>query len=97
MEDGLKIILEESFSIELNANDFFGYACAMSVSLDALDLEWAIPFVAENPVYGVRAIMCYIQNSLPIKPHRSSGLKNALKSLKKLSPKLNSDNDWQDN
>ena len=38
--DDLRGLINGSFGIAMNANDFFNYACADMVLIDAQDLEW---------------------------------------------------------
>jgi len=55
----------------LNANDFFGYACADAVELDTVDLSWVIPIVKKYGVEGVEACMSYIRQCFSVREIRT--------------------------
>ena len=84
----IKKIVDSSFFIVLNANDFFGYACSDSVQIDTDDLHWIIPIVKKYPKYGLDACMAYIAKQLPIKPYLTEEFKKAYLELEKLKPEV---------
>jgi hypothetical protein len=95
MENPYKKIIESSFSIDLNANDFFEYACSQAVSVNMSDLqEWIIPFVEEWGDVGVDVILSYIQNQKPIAPYETDEFKKAMDALIKKNPNVYSDWDY---
>lgn len=89
-EDAERLLLNCSFSIELNANDFFGWATAYSVHLSIFDMWWALPIVKKYGRVGISAVMCYIEQQLPIRPHRSFELIKACREIKELDPQVQS-------
>lgn len=81
-------IVNGSFGIEMNANDFFAYACADSVSLDPKDLPWVTDIYSRFGDEGVNACLSYIGNTLPIEPWRTPGFNEALKAVEEMRPKV---------
>lgn len=77
------------FSIELNANDFYGYACSDSERLDPMDLEWALPIIRKyGYIDGTSAVMSIISQLMPIKEYQTEGFNRAMKEIKELNPKI---------
>lgn len=74
-------IVNSSFGIYLNANDFFQYACADAVLLDPYDFEWALPIIRKYGYEGEQAVMSKIRGILPIKPHITPKFEQALEEL----------------
>ena len=62
----LKILQSYTFYIELNANDFFGYACADSVKTDNVDL--LIKTITNFGQGGLEAFMVHSRGGYPISP-----------------------------
>jgi len=94
-EETYKELLRYSFSIDLNANDYFYYACAMSVTVNMEDIEgWILPFLDKYPKRGMDVCMAYIQNQEPIKPWVSDEFKSTMGELLKISPEVHSDCDY---
>jgi hypothetical protein len=83
-----KLLLKNSFFIALNANDFFGWACADVVELDICDLSWVIPIVQKYKDEGIGAVMSYIRKCEPLKPYQTEKFKQAYNELEELSPKV---------
>jgi hypothetical protein len=73
--------VKNSFGIALNANDFFGYACADMVMIEYGDFHWAMPIIRKYGIDGEAAVMSKIADSLPIKPHITEKFKNALEEI----------------
>jgi hypothetical protein len=86
--DALKTILNYSHSITLNANDFFGYACADAIDLDICDLFWVIPIVQKYGYDGIAASMYYIRKCKPIEPIINEKFEQAYKEIEELKPKV---------
>lgn len=77
------------FSIKLNANDFYAYACSDSESLDPMDLEWALPIIRKyGYIDGTSAILSSISQLMPIKEYQSEGFHQAMKEIKELNPTI---------
>ena len=87
-EEALQILLKYSFSITLNANDFFGFAVADAVELDVADLKWALPFIVKYKDDGVNAVMSYVAQCKPLKEYQTKEFKQALKEITKLEPRV---------
>lgn len=95
MENPYKKIIESSFSIDLNANDFFEYACAQAVTINAWDIEeWVAPFIEEWGEVGVNVVLSYIQNQKPIPPYETEEFKKAMAVLTEKNPEVHSDFDY---
>lgn len=77
----------DSFGMELNANDVFMYACAMSVYLDSCDFWWAVPVVKEYGPDGEIAVMGKILGMDPIKPRITEKYKAAKKMIEDMDIK----------
>jgi hypothetical protein len=80
------IICGSTFNIELNANDFFGYACAGSVELCIIDTRWAFPIIEEFGDSGLNAVMSYIEDCLPIEERIDEDFHKALNKITQLQP-----------
>ena len=89
--DDLISIIKGSFGIAMNANDFFDYACAESVTIDAKDLEWVLPIYKKYSWRGIDACMAYIAKRMPIKPHITKEFEEAYEEIKKMNPKVHSE------
>ena len=86
--DAYKLLLDSAHMILLNANDFFGYACADAVELDTSDLNWVIPIVQKYGDDGIAATMSYIRKCKPIEPRIDEKFEQAYKEIKELKPKV---------
>jgi len=94
-EETYKELLRCSFSIDFNANDYFYYACAMSVAINREDIEgWILPFVEKFPKRGMDVCIAYIQNQEPITPWVNDEFKSTMDELLKISPEVRSDCDF---
>lgn len=87
----IKNILKYSFGILLNANDFFGCACADAVLLDANDIEWAALIVDKYGIDGVNAVMSFIRKEKPLPSYQTDKFEQAYKELEYLNPDVWSD------
>ena len=95
MENAYKKILDSSFSIDLNANDFFSYACSHTVSVNASDIfAWIAPFVEKWGTIGIDVALAYVQNQKPIAPYETEEFKSAMEELINQNPKVCSDWDF---
>jgi len=86
-----KLLLDSAHMILLNANDFFGWACADAVELDVTDLSWVIPIVKKYGVEGVEACMTYIRQCFPVKEIRTERFEKAYDEIEELKPKVYSE------
>ena len=84
----LKEILSGSFGIALNANDLFQYACAETIVVDPLDLDWILPIFKNYKWDGLNACMAFLTNRMPIKEVQNEGFKAAYTDLVALNPKV---------
>lgn len=89
--DDLRGLINGSFGIAMNANDFFNYACADMVLIDAQDLEWVIPIYKKYSWKGIDACMAYIAKQMPIKPHITKEFEEAYAEIEKINPKVHSE------
>jgi hypothetical protein len=67
-ETPLEILMDWSFDMTLNANDFFQYACADGVKFSTDDLWIMLPLIKKHGHSGVKAVMSYIRKQKPIRP-----------------------------
>lgn len=89
--DELIALLNGSFGIACNANDFFDYACADSVLIDALDLKWVLPIYKKYPRAGLNACMSYIAKQKPINPYITKEFEEAYAEIETLNPDVQSE------
>jgi hypothetical protein len=94
MNNPYKTLVEGSFSIDLNANDFFAYACSWSLTINSSDTGWIIPFIETHENVGLDVVMCYIQNKKPIPPYETEEFNLAMQDLIELNPTVYSDWDY---
>lgn len=88
MEKALKLILDSSFYLSINANDFFAYATADAVELCPIDLKWVLPIVEKYEKDGLYAVMSYIEDCLPLQEYQSKKFFQILNELKTLQPPI---------
>lgn len=87
-EELIELILNSSY-VQLNASDFYSYACSDSELLDPMDLEWALPIIRKyGYIDGTNAVMASISQLVPIIEHHTEGFNNAMKEIKELNPKI---------
>jgi len=89
--DDLSELVNGSFGIAINANDFFNYACGDMVIIDALDLKWVLPIFAKYKWKGIDACMSYIAKQMPIKPHITKEFEEAYAEIEKINPTVHSE------
>lgn len=63
----LDFIIANSFSVTLNANDFFGYACADAVEVEIPEMEKLIQMAMAHGNAGIYAFMAWHEGCEPIK------------------------------
>lgn len=90
-EEDLRKLINGSFGIMMNANDFFAYACADAVTIDPKDLEWVMPIFQKYSWTGIDACMAYIVKHMPIKPHITKEFEEAYAEIVKLNPQVHSE------
>jgi hypothetical protein len=95
--EAYKKIIDDSFGIDLNCNDFFMFACAWSMRVYPEDITWMSKFVSSKPDEdfwpATNACMAYIANREPIKPHISEKFIKYIEELKESKQKVFSDLD----
>lgn len=84
-------LVNGSFGITCNANDFFNYACADAVTISPADLKWVLPIVKKYGHDGENACLSYIAKQQPIKPWITEKFQAAYKEIEELNPKVNSE------
>jgi hypothetical protein len=89
--EGIKELLNSSFYLYLNANDFFQAACADMVVFSPYDTHWAAPIAAKYKQDGVNAIMSYIRKQQPLGPYHTAAFKAAYDELVALNPVVDSE------
>jgi len=91
LHDDLISLVKGSFGIQMNASDFFNYACADSVLIDSMDLKWVIPIYKKYSWTGIDACMAYIAKQMPIEPHVTKEFKEAYAEIEKIKPEVHSE------
>lgn len=86
-----KLIIQNSFQIDMNCNDFFAYNTAWSLSIDEEDFEWIVPFVVKHKQAGIDAVCAYIENMQPLKPLITKEFETAIQELIDRNQKVYSD------
>jgi hypothetical protein len=84
----VKTLLDNCFCVVLNANDFFGYACADAQQIDAPDLAWVLPIITAHGLAGLDAVMSHIAKRDPIKEHMTPEFLAARISIQEVSPNV---------
>jgi len=87
----LEKLVNESFGIMCNANDFFAFATADSVTIEPADLKWVLPIYEKYPEAGLNACMAYIAKIKPIKPWQTEEFNKAYAELEELNPEVQSE------
>ena len=90
--EALLELVNGSFGITCNANDFFQYACADAVTISPDDLKWVLPIIKKyGYIDGENACMAYIAKLKPIKPRLTEKFQAAYKEIEKLNPEVHSE------
>jgi hypothetical protein len=92
--EAYKIFLYGSFEIQMNANDFFYYASAHSVSIYIGDFNWVLEHIEKWGNSGLDSCLAYIQNQEPIEPHRTDEFNKAIQELIVTKQEVYGDVDW---
>jgi hypothetical protein len=87
-----KLLLQDAFTITLNANDFFEYATADGVNLETDDLPWVLPIVQEYGQDGINAVLAYIRKQEPLAYWINLKYETAMNKLKLQAPEVHSEN-----
>lgn len=100
-EEAYVYIINDAFSVNVNCNDFFAYACAWSLELDSSDIKWIAEFISkvdhESEIsVAHNACLAYIANREPIKPWVNESFLKYIEMLKELDPVVYSDFDYSD-
>lgn len=94
-----KRIIRDAFTVSLNCNDFFAYACAWAMEVFPEDIEWMAKFAAskkeEDFWPAVSACMAYIANREPIKPHVTETFLKFIEELKDAEQIVYTDLDYE--
>lgn len=89
------LFLRNTVQVDMNANDFFEYACAHSVSIDESDFDWILTHIQKWGQSGMDAVIAYVFNQIPIKPVVNEKFEKALSELTQRDQKVFGDIDWQ--
>ena len=80
-EEAYERMLADTFQLQLNAGDFFYFACAQMLNVVSEDVEWVVEHIQQFGDDGLYSAMAYIQNQEPIKPYLTDKFNEALKVL----------------
>lgn len=93
LSDALAMIIGGAFTLDMNANDLFAYACSHSVTIDSSNVKWMIPIIQKYGSSGLDACVAYVANMEPIDPWKNKDYILAIDAIKKLSPVISGDKD----
>lgn len=88
-------LLDYSFGVELNANDFFHYATAQMVVVSNADVDWICEHIQKYDRVGLDAVMAYIQNHPPLPRYCTPHFDMAIQELMERNQEVVGDVDWQ--
>jgi hypothetical protein len=92
--EAYKRLLADSFQLDMNAGDFFYYACAQMLPVVAEDVDWVAEHIQEFEDEGLYSAMAYIQNQEPILPYLTQDFDKAIKVLMDRKQEVFGDIDW---
>lgn len=93
-EEAYERMLADTFQLQLNAGDFFYFACAQMLNVVSEDVDWVTEHIRQFGDDGLYSAMAYIQNQEPIKPHLTDKFNEALKVLVDRKQEVFGDIDW---
>jgi hypothetical protein len=93
--EAVKMFHQSMFSADMNANDFFAFATAQSVSIAEEDFDWILEHTEKYAYDGLYACLAYIQNMEPIKPNINYMFNQAINELIDRNQKVSGDVDWE--
>lgn len=83
-----EIILDGTFSLDFNCNDFFEYSTSESLTVCSDNLDWMKPIVKKYGQEGLDACLSYIAGRMPILPHQTVNFNLAVAELNEIKPKV---------
>lgn len=92
--EAYKRLLADTFQLQLNAGDFFYYACAQALNVVSEDVDWVIEHIRQFGDEGLYSSMAYIQNQEPILPYQTHDFEAAMKVLVDRKQVVEGDIDW---
>jgi len=92
--EAYKRLLADTFQLQLNAGDFFYYACAQMLNVVSEDVEWVVEHIQQFGDDGLYSAMAYIQNQEPILPYQTHDFDKAMKVLVDRKQEVFGDIDW---
>lgn len=95
MNDKYNILLDNMFSADFNANDFFFYGTAQSISIAREDFPWVLGHVEKWGQDGLNACLAYIQNLEPIAKYKTDKFDKAIDELIKREQVVFGDIDYK--
>ena len=95
MEKIYKEIVNSAFSLEMNCNDFFAWACAYSLNISSDDMTWIVPLMEKHPA-GLNIALAYIANIEPIAPWVTTDFREGMKYLMEIKPFVYSDESFRE-
>ncbi len=87
-------LLGDTFQLNLNAGDFFYYACAQMLVVVSEDVDWVVEHIQQFGDEGLYSAMAYIQNQEPIPPYITIKFADAIKVLVDRKQEVDGDIDW---
>lgn len=87
-------LLGDTFQLDLNAGDFFYYACAQMLAVVSEDVDWVVEHIQQFGDEGLYSAMAYIQNQEPIRPYLTDKFNLAMEELVKREQEVFGDIDW---
>jgi hypothetical protein len=93
--EAYKRLLDDTFQLQLNAGDFFYYACAQMLNVVSEDVDWVVEHIQQFGDEGLYSAMAYIQNQQPINPYLTIKFTDAMKVLVDRKQEVFGDIDWE--
>jgi hypothetical protein len=92
--EAYETLLKSMFAAEFNANDFFMWATAWSITINEEDFYWMRDHIMKYGDEGQSACLAYIQNIEPMEPYLTDTFKEAIKELVDRKQEVYSDFDY---
>ena len=93
--EAYKRLLADTFQLQLNAGDFFYFACAQMLNVVSEDVEWVVEHIQQFSDEGLYSAMAYIQNQEPLPPYITIKFTDAMKVLVDRKQEVFGDIDWE--
>ena len=87
----LQELINDSFAVVFNANDFFCVASSYPFYVDSEDISWILPIYERYGIDGLNACMSHIQKQDPLKPYMNDKFLLARKEIEETNPNVSTE------